>query len=423
MSHPLQVIQKWLTLLLSATGLFLSAWIVVPAPTMPLLILGVGAPEVSPWLLVLNVISLTVCFATSAPYWSTPRFANANAKTRLLSLWGRPYSRALRLALYSSLIACLLSSLPLLQIPATQERFIGAMYKALGADYLAKIPKEVQLKMRSHPFSLADSFRGIAASKARYTADIRFATRNGVPLSMDIYRPIQVGQYPAIVVIYGGAWQRGNPRLNADFSRYMAARGYTVFAIDYRHAPRYPFPAQLDDVRAALAFIRLHAADYEADPARIALLGRSAGAHLAMLAAYEPNAPPVRAVISYYGPVDLVKGYAEPPRPNPINTRAVLKAFLGGSPTEVPQLYRLASPISYVTTQMPPTLLVYASRDHIVEVRFGQKMYERLRTVGSTVVFLKIPWAEHAFDAVFQGPSNQLALYYTERFLAWALRD
>lgn len=366
---------------------------------MPLLTLGVGAPEVSPWLLVLNALSL------------------------LVSLWGVRHRQASRFAVCSSLIACLLSSLPLLQIPATQERLTFAMHNALGADYLAQIPKEVLSEMRSHPFSIADSFRGIAASKARYTADIRFATPNGIPLSMDIYRPTQVGQYPAIVVIYGGAWQRGNPKLNADFSRYMAARGYTVFAIDYRHAPRYRFPAQLDDVRAALAFIRLHAVEYEADPARIALLGRSAGAHLAMLAAYEPNAPPVRAVISYYGPVDLVKGYAEPPRPNPINTRAVLEAFLGGSPSEMPQRYQLASPISYVTTEMPPTLLVYASRDHIVQVRFGQQMYERLRTVGSTVVFLKIPWAEHAFDAVFQGPSNQLALYYTERFLAWAMRE
>lgn len=368
---------------------------------MRLLTLGVGAPEVSPWLLVLNAIALLLS----------------------LSLRGIRHRQAFRFALCSSLMACLLSSLPLLQIPATQEQMTDAMHDALGAEYLAQIPQEVLSQMRSHPFSFADSFRGIAASEARYTADIRFTAANGVSLSMDIYRPTQVGQYPAIVMVYGGAWQRGTPRLNADFSRYMAARGYTVFAIDYRHAPRYRFPAQLEDVRAALAFIRLHAAEYEADRSRIALLGRSAGAHLAMLAAYEPDAPPVRAVVNYYGPVDLVKGYTEPPHPDPINSRATLKTFLGGSLNQVPQLYRLASPIYYVTKQMPPTLLVYGSRDHIVQARFGQQMYERLRTTGSTAVFLKIPWAEHAFDAVFGGLSNQLALYYTERFLAWALRS
>jgi acetyl esterase/lipase len=224
------------------------------------------------------------------------------------------------------------------------------------------------------------------------------------------------------VVLYGGGWQNGSPSLNPGFSRYMAARGYTVFAIDYRHAPRYQFPTQLHDVRAALSFIQQHAVEYETDPTRLALLGRSAGGHLAMLAAYQPDALPVRAVVSYYGPFNLTQGYREPPNPDPLNVRAVLEAFLGGSPDEVPEQYAKASPVSYVTRPLPPTLLVHGSRDHIVEVRFAKAMYRRLRAVGSTSILLEIPWAEHAFDAIFQGPSNQLALYYTERFLAWALQ-
>lgn len=122
---------------------------------------------------------------------------------------------------------------------------------------------------------------------------------------MDIYRPPQVGNYPAIVILYGGAWQYGNPKATADFSRYMAARGYTIFAIDYRHAPRYRFPAQLDDVRTALDFIRQSAAQYEAKADHVALMGRSAGGHLAMLAAYQADALPVQAVVSYYGLFNL----------------------------------------------------------------------------------------------------------------------
>jgi acetyl esterase/lipase len=141
-----------------------------------------------------------------------------------------------------------------------------------------------------------------------------------------------------------------------------------------------------------------------------------------MLAAYQPDALPVRAVVSYYGPFNLTQGYREPPNPDPLNVRAVLEAFLGGSPDEVPEQYAKASPVSYVTRPLPPTLLVHGSRDHIVEVRFAKAMYKRLRAVGSTSILLEIPWAEHAFDAIFQGPSNQLALYYTERFLAWALQ-
>jgi hypothetical protein len=66
-------------------------------------------------------------------------------------------------------------------------------------------------------------------------------------------------------------------------------------------------------------------------------------------------------------------------------------------------------------------LLVYAARDHIVERRYGTRMYDALTRTGTKAVYLEIPWADHAFDEVFNGPSNQLALYHTERFLAWAL--
>ncbi len=398
MSQLLRVIYQSLALLLSGVGLFLSSWIIIPAPTFPLLILGVGAPEVSPWLLVLNAIALVLVRVNLRP------------------------SLRQRLALGASLIGLFLSVLPLVQLPATQHRMAAAMVDGLGADYMAGIPSAVQRQMRSHPFVLADVFRGINPGKCRYTGGIRFATLNGVPLNLDIYRPPLVGQYPALVVLYGGGWQNGSPSLNPGFSRYMAARGYTVFAIDYRHAPRYQFPTQLHDVRAALSFIQQHAVEYETDPTRLALLGRSAGGHLAMLAAYQPDALPVRAVVSYYGPFNLTQGYREPPNPDPLNVRAVLEAFLGGSPDEVPEQYAKASPVSYVTRPLPPTLLVHGSRDHIVEVRFAKAMYRRLRAVGSTSILLEIPWAEHAFDAIFQGPSNQLALYYTERFLAWALQ-
>lgn len=230
-----------------------------------------------------------------------------------------------------------------------------------------------------------------------------------------------MGKYPAIVVIYGGAWQSGEPGYYPNFSRYLAAQGYTVFAIDYRHAPRYQFPAQLDDVRTALTFIRQHADEYEADVEQMALIGRSAGAHLAMLAAYQPDALPVQAVISYYGPTDLAAAYVDPPRPDPLDIRSVLETFLGGSPDELLGQYRLASPISYVTRSLPPTLLIHGSRDNIVEAKFARRLLDRLHTTNTPAALLEIPWAGHSFDAVFQGLSNQLALYYTERFLASTL--
>ncbi|NEU83105.1 alpha/beta hydrolase [Nostoc sp. UIC 10630] len=392
-----QIVFSWLVLLLSFTSLFLSSWILLPAPNMSLLTLAVGAPEVSPWLFLLNLFSLLLSF-----------FCIRRYKIRRLT------------SIFSS-IGLLICAWVLVNIPLTQMQMDKAMKQGLGTDYLEQIPVQVRAKMQTNPFDLVNSFRGIALGKIRYQKDILFASPAGVPLKMEVYQPPQVGKYPAVIVIYGGAWQYGNPHANSEFNQYIAHQGYTVFAIDYRHAPKYQFPTQLDDVRTALNFIRKNAAAYEADPERMVLIGRSAGAHLAMLAAYQPDAPPIRAVVNYYGPVNLPGGYKTPPFPDPINTRAVLKAFMGGSLEELPNQYKIASPINYLTHPLPPTLLIYGSRDHLVEARFGRQMYESLHNSGNTAVFLQIPWAEHAFDAVFNGVSNQLALYHTERFLAWAL--
>ena len=200
-------------------------------------------------------------------------------------------------------------------------------------------------------------------------------------------------------------------------------QGYTVVTLDYRHAPQFRYPAQLEDVQTALSFIQTQADALEIDRQRIALLGRSAGAHLASLAAYGQSPLAIRAVVNYYGPTNLTEGYNDPPVPDPIDTRAVLEAFLGGNPDRVPQIYQDASPVNHISSNLPPSLLVYPGRDHIVLPKFGRQLYEKLQAAGDRAVLLEIPWADHAFDAVFNGVSNQLVLYYTERFLAWALRE
>ncbi len=201
-----------------------------------------------------------------------------------------------------------------------------------------------------------------------------------------MYRPADGSgvPYPVVVQIYGGAWQRGTPSDNDIVARELAARGFIVFAIGYRHAPRWRWPAQLDDVRMALRWIRQNGSRYGADSSRIAMFGRSAGAHLAMLAAYERGAPPVRAVVNYYGPVDLIEGYRQPPRPDPLDVRQVEIALFGGSPDRFAEAYRAASPIAYATRTLPPTLSIYGARDHIVEPRFGRMLDAPLRAAGTT---------------------------------------
>ncbi|MGI0483900.1 alpha/beta hydrolase fold domain-containing protein [Pantanalinema rosaneae CENA516] len=391
------VASLWVPWVLSVVGCLLSLWIVLPAPTMFLLPLGIGAPEVSPWLIVVNAIALLLVALRFQLSW----------------LHG--------IALGCSLLGLLLSLLPLMQFPTANARIATEMEAALGKSALtATLP--IPQVMRSQPFVWADAFRGIHVPDVRIDRGMPFATVEGMDLTLNLYRPLSVGLHPTIVVIYGGAWQNGTPANDETFSRYMAAQGYTVVALDYRHAPQFQYPAQLEDIRTALSFINTQAETLEIDRQRVALLGRSAGAHLAMLAAYGQSSLPIRAVVNYYGPVNLTAGYYDPPVPDPIDTRSILEAFLGGNPEQQPQRYHQASPINHIQPNLPPSLLVYAGRDHLVQPQFGRQLYQKLQDAGNQVVWLEIPWAEHAFDAVFNGVSNQLALYYTERFLAWALR-
>ncbi|MDJ0651253.1 MAG: alpha/beta hydrolase [Xenococcaceae cyanobacterium MO_188.B19] len=382
--------------LLSMLGFFLSLWIVIPAPTYSLLPLGVGAPEVSPWLIGINGSVLLMTIVIHNYGFST-------------------------LSLIASLVGLILSLLPLSQLPKTNNQFAAEMSNSLGSGYLQRIPPDLHSKMRPQPLIIPDVFWGISHREVRIEREITFASPDQVPLKLNLYRPKKTGKYPGLMILYGGAWRAGSPNNYEKFSCYMAGQGYSVIAIDYRHAPQYKFPAQLEDVEAAWQYIQDRGDKWGIDLERMGVIGRSAGGHLATLAAYKDDGIPFRAVVNYYAPTDLIAGYHDPPFPNPIRTHTILHKFLGGTPEELPALYQQASLNSYIKPTLPPSLLIYGSRDHIVQAKFGRQFYNQLREVNNLAVLLEIPWAEHAFDAVFSGIGNQLALYYTERFIASVL--
>ena len=348
----------------SAVVFFVAIWLVVPAPTMTLLPLAVGGPEISPLLLVPALLVAILAWRRGGRLW--------------------PVSLTLSTA------AVVLFAIPLAQYP------------------------------RSTPLSFTTLLAGLDLGQSRLTRDVTFASPGGVPLTVDIYQPMRGGPYPAIVQIYGGAWQRGVPGSDAPFAARLASSGYVVFAIDYRHAPAWKWPAQIDDVRTALGWVRAHASEYSADASKLVLFGRSAGSQLAMVAGLQD--PGVTAVISFYGPVNLTNGWRNPPRPDPIGSRAVLEAYLGGTPDQMPDRYQEASPITYVSAKAPRTLLIYGSRDHIVQPQYGRTMHAALRDAGAKSEFVEIPWADHAFDALPGGLSGQLSLFHVERFLADVFR-
>ncbi len=384
--------------ILVGAGLFLALWIVIPGPTPFFLALSVVVRELAPWLLIVNVVLLA-----------------ATMHVRIHSRWtGTLHAIAL--------CAVLLPLLPIARVGDTEQALDREMRRALGRAYDDRLSPAGRSRMRDAPFSLLDALTGVPRAHLPHPQTVTFAAIDGVPLHMIVYRPGERGLHAAVLQIYGGAWQRGEPADNEAFSAYLAGRGYVVLATDYRHAPRYRFPAQLDDVSAALDYIHRHAAELSVDTMRLALLGRSSGAHLALMSAYIATAPRVRAVIDIYGPVDLREGWLRVPRPDPIGVRSVLETFLGGTPDSLPQRYAAASPVNLVRPALPPTLLIYGGSDHVVLPSFGRELADRLRAAGDTAALLEIPDAEHGFDYFLSGVHGQLALYHIERFLAWALR-
>jgi len=393
----------------------LSLWIVLPGPNLFFLRLAVVAPEISPLLGLVSAIALGLALFSA---WASRLPDNPSRKQQT---WWRLIvdSNAPRGLISLLLITLLLCSLPSLQRP-----------KALAAANQSMVNAFDQSSQVSAPFRWRTLLGGFESGEVRSRRNITFKSPAGTPLSLDLYQPLQPGRYPAVVTIYGGSWMRGSPAESQQMAKFLAARGYVVAALDYRHAPEYSFPAQSEDVAAGLAFVRRRANDFDIARDRIALLGWSAGAHLAMLLGLQPDlhsGESIRSIVNYYGPVDLANGYYDIPQPDPIDVRQVLRAFIGGTPTEFPAAYSAASPLTYVeraeANTLPDMLLIYGGRDHVVESRFGKILYDALQESGNRAVWIKIPWAEHAFDKVFGGISNQMALPFIEQFLAQTLKQ
>jgi acetyl esterase/lipase len=272
-------------------------------------------------------------------------------------------------------------------------------------------------------FSLATAVRGLPVSSEVVERTIAYTAVDGAPLELRLYSLPARALRPTVVVIYGGAWRQGEPTQCENVSRALAARGFTVAAIDYRHAPAHPWPAAIDDVNRSLQLLRDSASAWGIDVARMAVLGRSAGGHLAELAAFRPETFPLRAVISIYAPFDLKQGYEDLPVPDPIDVRAVLEDFMSGTPATRALAYREASPSTHVRSGLPPTLLLFGGRDHVVKASFNRDAASKLRAANVPVVAVELPWADHGFDMAPTGLGAQLAFAVISSFLDRELKQ
>jgi acetyl esterase/lipase len=274
---------------------------------------------------------------------------------------------------------------------------------------------------------IASAYAG--ADKAVDARAMSLHARNGEELHFAFY-PSAVTRAasdtllpPLVLVIHGGSWQSGEATQLAPLNYHLARRGFAVAALTYRFAPRDTFPAQLDDIVDQIGYLRLHARDLGFDANHIVVLGRSAGAQLALLYAYTTSEPSIKGVISYYGPADLTWGYAHPARPHVHDSRKFLREYLGGTQPEHPSRYEMASPITYARTSPRATLLLHGTSDDLVSVWQSRRLAAALLEARQPATFVEMPWATHGCDYIVRGPCYRITTLAVDRFLSEVIRQ
>lgn len=223
-----------------------------------------------------------------------------------------------------------------------------------------------------------------------WTPDIVYGQTGDVELQLNLAQPPDSPDvvHPCIVIIHGGAWRAGSRTMHDDLARELAARGYVAATISYRFCPQYVFPAQVEDAKCAVRFLRAHADEYGIDADHIGAIGFSAGAHLAMmLGTLDPgdgmegdggwgdHSSKVQAVVSFFGPTDF--GLEYPPE-----SVRLVNDFIGGTIEEMPGQYQRASPAAHVDAGDAPMMLFQGTRDNLVPWEQATHMAGMLTRAG-----------------------------------------
>lgn len=201
---------------------------------------------------------------------------------------------------------------------------------------------------------------------------------------MDVYLPANRSSATtkSLILIHGGGWNSGS---KADFAQYIDSfktrlPEYAIFNLNYRLVNGGNlFPAQEQDIKAAVDFIAENAETYSVSRDGFSLLGFSAGAHLALLQAYKYSTPKINAVVDYFGPTDLMAMYRNPWHPL---VPLALQMITGKSPETDQTIFEQSSPANFVSRQSPPTLLFHGGKDIVVNVSQSKLLAQKLKEAG-----------------------------------------
>jgi acetyl esterase/lipase len=269
--------------------------------------------------------------------------------------------------------------------------------------------------------------------------DVTYAVVGSEKLQLDVAMPATPGPHPAVVCLHGGAWRVGSRKdltygswwydfggPDKSLLRILAGRGFVAVSVGYRLAPEHKFPAQVEDAKTAVRFLRANAAAFRIDPDRIAALGFSAGGHLAALlgtadesagfegALYPEQSGRVQCVVDFFGPSDLTL-YAQTPGLE----GAYFVPLLGGRSRDKLELYKKASPVEYVSKDDPPFLIVQGTADLLVPAIHSERLHEKLTAAGVESKLVTVKGKGHGWGGPDAARTTETAI----QFLAEQLRE
>lgn len=288
-------------------------------------------------------------------------------------------------------------------------RTLGLLVLASAASAVAqeKTPGAGNEATRPRPAVGARRVPQLADSQvSKIERDVTYGKVGDVELKLDIYHPKNgsAKSRPVAVYVHGGGWTQGSKASGAGMVALpeLLQRGYLVASIDYRLAPEFKFPAQIEDAKCAVRFLRAHAKEYDLDPTRIGVFGGSAGGHLvALLGTADASAgfdtsggwtnqsSRAQAVVDLFGPADLTLGVGG------ANPRLGENVF--GAKSRDDEVLKRASPVTYATLDDPPFLILHGDQDRVVPLAQSERLLAVLKKSGVPATLVVVTNAGHSF--------------------------
>ena len=388
----------------SLLSLALALLVIIPVQRIPLWMLTIGATEFGHWFALLPLALLSALAALLASSSGVEPWEGYAFWCLIVGL----VAGAALLLLGSTVLRAFVISR---RLPAHLAEAFGSVVSP------AALPKE--------PFSFWRLWR-VIGEPAAPPQKLVYACHGERAMHLYFYRSAvqrdadgeNAKPAPCVLVIHTGGWNGGHPHEFIDFNHHLAAQGYAVAAMEYRLAPHSIWPAQRDDIMAALNYLKENREVLGLDGEQFVLLGRSAGGHLAQAAAYTAGDPAVRGCIAFYAPADMHLAYKYARDDDILKSSVLMRNFLGGAPQDAWENYQSASSILHVRRDSPPTLLLHGKPDPMVWHIQSRRLSAALTESGVRNCYIEVPWGTHAFDFNLNGPGGQISAYAVRYFLA-----